>query len=73
MKKGLKKLMSLLLAVIMIVGMCSLSFTAFAAGSAQLNTEDDGYRLFTEYMNTSTAGLIRKTFIKCYLFRGETA
>ena len=65
--------MSLLLAVIMIVGMCSLSLTAFAAGSAQLNTEDDGYRLFTEYMNTSTAGLIRKTFIKCYLFRGETA
>lgn len=73
MKKKSQKLISVFLTLIMLMGTVSVCFNAFAAGSAQLNTNEDGYRFYTEYFNRESAGLTRKTIVKCYLMRGETA
>lgn len=73
-KRHIKKTLSAIIAVILALTFVFTTFTcAIAAGSAQLNVDNDGYRFYTEYFNRDSAGLTRKTIVKVYLMKGETA
>lgn len=73
-RKKIKNALCIILTTLfMLTALNPLFITTLAAGSTQLNVDDDGYRFYTEYFNRDSAGLTRKTIVKCYLMRGETA